>query len=164
MSENRWSRRWRQPLLVLPLLVVFMLVVGEFYPFSDFPMYSDPDPDTTYYIFLGDADALDEGGLPRPIAMQYLVGIRAAKAKKILWSNLKARARELGKGAGDLSDEELRQVAAATLAYFRAREEHMGTADQMPARLALVRGEVDLALGEGIRERWTVLAEEEGEE
>ena len=153
-------RACKQPLLALPCLVVFMLVVGEFYPFSDFPMYSDPDPGTTEYIFLGDADSLDEEGLPRPIAMQYLVGVRAAKAKKIFQTNLRERARESGKSFRDLTTTEISKVASETLAFLRGREQHMGTSAEMPERLALVLGEVDLVLGEGIHEKKTVLFEE----
>jgi len=151
---------WRQPIVALPLLVVFLLVVGEFYPFSDFPMYSDPDPGVTDYIYLGNADALEDDGKPTPIPMQDLVGVRAAKAKKIFHTDLEEYAKSLGKKKPDLSEAERQSVAAKTLAYLRSQETRMGTAQMLPERLALVHGEIDLVLGEGIRETQTVLATE----
>lgn len=146
--------------MVFILLVLTGLGLDEFYPFSEFPMYSDPDPGTTDFIYLGDADQISEDGKPAPIPMQTMIGIRPAKATKIFRTAQDEKAKILDIARDQLPDAALHAVALECLRYFRAREEHMQTADQLPSRLCLVRVEIDLVLGEGVSEVHTILASE----
>ena len=159
-SEKPKMSRWKRPLWVLPVLVWLSLEVGEFYPISDFPMYSNPTSRITDYVYLGDADDLDEEGRPRPIAMQYLVGVRAAKAKKIFYAEVEKRTRAMKIGKYALPHKEMCKVGEEVLAFLRDRENHMGTHDQLPERMAFVHGKIIMALGDGIRETHTILAVE----
>ena len=41
---------FRHPFPLLLSFVAFSLTIGEYYPFSNFPMYSDPDDRENYFV------------------------------------------------------------------------------------------------------------------
>lgn len=100
-----WLRR--QPLKVLwgTVLVTAFVIPwaqrgqakpGEFYPFSNFPMYASFTPET-YYVYVTDLN--DE-----PVAVTLLTGKVLSNLKKQYDTELKAQKKALG---GDLRQNEL---------------------------------------------------------
>ncbi|MEZ5299516.1 MAG: hypothetical protein R3F11_02435 [Verrucomicrobiales bacterium] len=165
-SPRPWWR-WlgeicRKPIIALPLLIWLCREVQEFYPFSHFPMYSDPRPVPQFYVYLGDADKPAEGGLFEPVAMQHAVGMRAAKAKKVYQDKLRTANKKLGREPDDylaLPADEKRKIGEDLLAYFRKRKEIVGD-EAMPDRMALIEVTVNLLPGEPMREEATLIATE----
>ncbi len=77
-----WRRALLHPVMAVPLFIVVTQMLDEhWYPFSNFPMYSNPS-DWEDYIFL--ADAQDS-----PIGIQPHVGISSAKLNKIFNNTMK---------------------------------------------------------------------------
>jgi hypothetical protein len=78
-----WRRIVFHPLMVLPLFILLTQELRESaYPFSNFPMYSNP-ADWDDYIYLTD-------GQDRPIGVQPHTGVSTAKLGKIFNHSLKA--------------------------------------------------------------------------
>ena len=141
-----------KPIMVLPLFVWLSREMEEFYPISHYPMYATVDSKPVWYIYLADADALDESGFPKAIPMEALVGVRPARAKKTYQTNLKKHAKEIEfkDNYYELPDEEWQKVGEELLAYFRGREEVMKTGDKLPDRFALVFVEITIRGGDGV--------------
>ena len=137
--------------MILPLFVWLSREVEEFYPISHYPMYATVDSKPVWYIYLADAEKMDESGFPEAIPMESLVGVRPARAKKIYQTNLKKRAKEIEfeKNYYQLPDEQWQEVGEELLAYFRGREEVMKTGDQLPDKLALILVEITIRDGDG---------------
>ena len=114
--------RTRHPFFCLPLLVAgSLLLEDDAYPFSHFPMYSDPDGSENY-LYLATPDAEVEGGI-RPLAVRTLTGLTAPKIKKMFKTYLKDYAKERGKRDKELSPEERAEVGRQILAYYREQGE-----------------------------------------
>ena len=138
--------------MILPLFVWLSREMEEFYPISHYPMYASVDSKPVWYIYLADADKLDEDGFPEAIPMESWVGVRPARAKKIYQTRLKNRAVEVGSTKGkyyELSEADWRHVGEELLDYFRNRDEVMKTGE-LPERFALVLVEITIAGGEGV--------------
>ena len=88
----------KNPLFIFFLVLVTCWIIGDNYPFSDFPMY-DEFPDHTYYIFVKNGD--DE-----PIAFQETTGTRTAGFKKPYDKELNAIRKELKKRKRELTPAE----------------------------------------------------------
>lgn len=112
----------RQPFLFHWVLVVLMAFViplltrstekpGEFYPFSNFPMYSRFSPDT-YYVFVSDND-------DKPIAVGPTFGIAISNVKKAYDRKLTNLKKEIG-GKGRKADlpAEKKRVAADEVLHW----------------------------------------------
>lgn len=77
-----WRRILFHPLMAVPLFIVITQQLGEKgYPFSNFPMYSNPS-DWEDYIYLTD-------GEDRPIGVQPHVGMSSAKLNKVFNNTMK---------------------------------------------------------------------------
>lgn len=99
--------------LVIPLLTARTEKPGEFYPFSNFPMYSRFEP-RTYYVYLKDT----KGGL---VPVSPLFGTSITNVKKVYdgkLSHLKKSAGKEVKKKSDLSAESRQEAAAATLRWL----------------------------------------------
>ncbi len=106
----------RQPFLFHWALVVLMAFViplltrstekpGEFYPFSNFPMYSSFEPDT-YYVFVTDLN-------DQPVAVGPAFGIAISNVKKAYDRKLGVLKQEAGgKGKRASLPLEKRRIAA----------------------------------------------------
>lgn len=94
---------------VIPLLTARTDKPGEFYPFSNFPMYSSFAPDT-YFVFVTDLE-------DRPIAIAPVFGTSASDVKKTYdrkLGDLKSRGPK-GARKVDLPPELKKEAADATL-------------------------------------------------
>lgn len=77
-----WRRILFHPLMAVPLFIVITQQLGEKgYPFSNFPMYSNPS-EWDDYIYLTDAQ-------DQPVGVQPHVGISSAKLNKVFNNTMK---------------------------------------------------------------------------
>lgn len=92
------------------------LVIGEEYPFSDFPMYADPGPTSDYYFLA----TVDENGQTQGLPGKLITGITPSKAGKIYRSYRDKFLKSHNKKQKDLTDEDRRRFALAVLEDLRA--------------------------------------------
>lgn len=116
------------PFVPAVLFVAFSLGIGEFYPFSNFPMYGNPSPAPRDYYYLTD-------GADEPIPALTATGLSASKVKKIFNSRLsKFRKEQKIKKKRDITDAHRTAVGEELLAYIRSQ-----TTDSLPPKIKLVR-------------------------
>lgn len=110
-GQKPTGARMRLPLLRVVILVIALLLIGEQFPFSYFPMYSSFDPEADYYY------VADQAG--EPYACVEIFGTSTANVKKMY----RARLRELtGRREAtefDATAEERQQVGETMLRYLR---------------------------------------------
>ncbi len=71
-----WTRPLRRHFIFPVLLfIVLSLVIGEFYPFSPFSMYSNPSPEPLRYCYLADGEG-------QPLPVFFHTGYRPARITK----------------------------------------------------------------------------------
>ena len=121
--------RTRHPFFCLPLLVAgSLLLEDDAYPFSNFPMYSDPD-ESENYLYL--AKPAEPGGKAKEVAGEWvaplpsktLTGITAPKIKKMYKRYLEDYAKEVDTRTKELSDEQRAKIGRQILAFFREQGE-----------------------------------------
>lgn len=107
-------RVWRAvPLKLVLLLVVLSLGLknpdgrAEYYPFSNYPMYSQFD-EQDYYLYIADQDRA-------PLPSKETFRITTPKIKKRFKSELGAVAKHLGVRKSEVAGAELQAVGIATL-------------------------------------------------
>jgi len=101
------------PLWWLPIFAALCLWLKEAYPFSHFPMYSDPDPEV-FYMYVAQGLSYHKPG--NPIAISWHSGLRATKVKKRWVAGLK-KLKEKGTDPSD--QEQSRAVGTALLQSLR---------------------------------------------
>lgn len=107
------SRRWWQriPMIRVIVLTIAMLLMGEQFPFSYFPMYSSFDPQTDYYFVTS-----EEG---KPLACVETFGTSTANVKKMYRSRLRELVAAHGVGETDATPQERERVGEEMLVYLR---------------------------------------------
>ena len=111
----------------------FSLVVRENYPFSHYPMYSDPNPNR-YYFWLATPDQ-------KPLPVQTLTGKTAAQLGKILRSITDKRVKALNvKHRDQLPEPERAAAAAEILSFLRQEATHLK--QTLPPKLAIMRTDI----------------------
>lgn len=125
-----WIRRTEtQPLL---LVTAACLLIGERYPFSNFPMYSSFS-DSTYYVYL--TDAADQ-----PLSTYAAIGVSTATLKKMYESALRAEMRRLRVKRKQVTDEQRQALGERFLAeLLSSRGEQNATRPRDTLRLYEVR-------------------------
>ncbi len=97
--------------IAIPLLTAKTEKPGEFYPFSNFPMYSTFEPET-YYVYVTDA-------ADKPLAIGTLFGKSPSDVKKIYDRKLMTlKPREKGKRKLELSAPLKAEAANDTLQWL----------------------------------------------
>ena len=147
----------KHPFFCLPLLVAgSLLLEDDAYPFSNFPMYSDPD-ESENYLYLAKPDS-DGDGKPDPLAVRTLTGMTAPKIKKMYKRYLKDYAADNGKRNSELSIDERAKIGREILAYYREQGEERGS--EMPEELLLMEVwiEADKSGEGGFTETTTMIA------
>lgn len=91
-------------------LVVALLVIGEQFPFSYFPMYSSFDPVADYYY------VTDAAG--RPLACVPAFGTSTANVKKMFRARLRVLVAARGGTEADATVDERRRVGEEMIAYL----------------------------------------------
>ncbi len=116
------------PVGSLAALCAVSLVLEENYPFSDFPMYSNPSPEREFFV-VRDAD----GG---PIPVATLTGITSPKVGKIYRRKATEASPEGIRGWRDLPLSESQRIGGELLSYLREQAERRNRGT-LPERLRL---------------------------
>lgn len=116
------------------LVITASLMIGEHYPFSNFPMYGNPSPVPVDYYFLTDATG-------EPLPASKLTGDTAPKIKKRLNSSLKEWADAHPKiGRSNMPPEIRAAITRDILDTFVQQSKNRGT--PLPDRVQLWRGTI----------------------
>lgn len=102
------------------MMVTGLLLIGEQFPFSYFPMYSSFDPTTDYYY------VADEKG--KPYACVEIFGTSTANVKKMYRARLRELVSARNATENAATDRERQAVGEVTLAYLRELGARAGTA------------------------------------
>ena len=134
LHEEPIRRRWlpwiltRTPLVTLAIYCTLSVLIRENFPFSHFPMYSNPTAERIYYTISGP----DGKGLP----IQTLTGTTDPKIGKIF----RTEAEELRKKEHlkhDLTDEQVEGIGKKMIAYFRQEAKNRG--QNLPEKIQINR-------------------------
>jgi len=138
-------------MLRMAAVVVALLVIGEQFPFSYFPMYSSFDPMADYY-YVADATG-------KPLACVPAFGTSTANVKKMFRARLRALVAGRGATEADATIDERRRVGEEIIAYLRQLGETRGTA--VPeGRVRLMRVVVTRSPGKDIGREEMLVAEQ----
>ena len=107
---------------------------GEWYPFSNFPMYSDFEKQA-YYVYLTDRD-------DKPMSVGETFGRAPSDVKKAYDKKLKEVAKRIGKPSKKLSADERRPIAEELLRELR----DTGKPDEVKKLSGLRLWQVDITL------------------
>lgn len=91
----------------------FSLKVKENFPFSNYPMYGDPDPVSEYY-HLTDGDG-------KPLAVRTLTGVTCPQVGKILRKRGDDRGKQLGMKRKNMPPDEWEIICRKTLDELRKK-------------------------------------------
>ena len=134
-GTNLWPRIWMfikiSPLTTLAIYTLLSLQLEENYPFSNYPMYSNPSPERPYYMIT------DGEGKALPI--QTLTGVTCPKIGKIYRTKSEKLAKELDVRAVDLKPEHMQAISMEMFAYLREEAKQKGQAEAMPPKLRLMK-------------------------
>ncbi len=139
----------KTPLTALLIYCAISLLLEENYPFSHYPMYSNPGSDRSYYI-VADAD-----GQPIPIA--DLTGITCPKVGKMYRKKAGELASRLKLDRGSLPTEQQQKVGEEIFAQLRLYAKQLNKS--LPDKLVLQKVDINLRDGK-ITENPKVLAQE----
>lgn len=123
-----WRRVLLHPLMAVPLFIVLTQQLGEKgYPFSNFPMYSNPS-DWDDYIYLTD-------GQDQPIGIQPHVGISSAKLNKVFNNTMKEHGLRQSAVKRNAPPEVEKKIGEAVMAEARQWAENRRRPLPVPTRL-----------------------------
>lgn len=133
-------RHWwlHTPLTALVLYCLVSVQLQENYPFSHFPMYSNPSAERPYYM-IADGD-----GQPLPIGT--LTGITCPKVGKIYRTECQDLANKLKLNKDRLPPEHKQAIGEKMFAYLRA--EASSHKHELPEKLQLIRMEISYQNGQ----------------
>lgn len=152
------------PVIVFILCSVFLYKIdpgskGEFYPFSNFPMYANPRNRDLEYFFLQQVNG-------EPLASFKYTGLSAARVKKLMKSASMEWAEENGqkwnKKSSWLNDEVRTEIGKNVLAQLRKRS--LERATPFPGDIALARGLIFVNEQGKLEDSSTVVAVNKAEE
>jgi len=151
-GESTVARRWwhRIPLLRVVILTIALLLIGEEFPFSYFPMYSSFDPQTDYYY------VADAGG--SPLACVAIFGTSTANVKKMYRARLRALLERRGAREADATLLEREKIGREMLVYLRGLGARSGR-DVPKEAILLKRVVVERTPGNEIKHTETIIAQ-----
>lgn len=115
------------PIGALLIYTFLSLELKENYPFSHYPMYSNPSDERHYYLITD--------GSGQPIPIQTLTGVTCPKIGKIFRKKAEELAKKHDVKAKDLSPEGVQEVCDEMFAQLRQEAE--GRQQTLPDRLQL---------------------------
>lgn len=124
MTTSLW---WRHPIMPLIVFVLASKIIGEFYPFSPFSMYSNPSPVPLRFCYVTDGDE-------EPLPLLWHTGISPASLTKKYNTHRGEIEEALKKGErSGLAEEDIRAEAGLIalkwvrqLSYKRPKRELTG--------------------------------------
>lgn len=139
---------------LLILLVVFCavsLVIKENYPFSNYPMYSDPDPYAQVY-FLADHEG-------KPLPLYEMAFVTSPNLGKILRKRQQERAKALKISVKDLSAEDQAAIGKELVSYLRSQSAYLTKSDKLPKAVQIMKTTIQFENGEVVERPEVVYAE-----
>lgn len=115
------------PITTLIIYCVLSVVIRENFPFSNFPMYSNPSPERYYYT-ISEAD-----GKGLPIAT--LTGITSPKIGKIYRKKADELSKEIGVSPSKFSQEQVQALGLEILTFLR--QQAANKQQPLPAKLQI---------------------------
>lgn len=150
MFLNRVSYRgWL--LILLAAFCVISLVIKENYPFSNYPMYSDPDPFAHVYFLA------DQAGKPLPL--YEMAFVTSPNLGKILRKRQQDRAKALKISVKDLSPEDQSAIGKDLVAYLRSQSAYLTKSDKLPKAVKIMRTTIQFENGEVVERSEVLYAE-----
>ncbi|HSJ04271.1 MAG TPA: hypothetical protein VK956_17525 [Verrucomicrobium sp.] len=137
------------PLTALLIYTGLSLAFKENYPFSNYPMYSNPSSERPYYTI---AD-----GEGKPIAVQKLTGVTCPKIGKIFRKKAEEEAKKHDIKAKDLPPGSVQKVCDEIFAQLR--HEAAGKKQTPPAQLKLIKTYISFRDGQVVEETELIGAE-----
>lgn len=131
MSHKVWV------FIALVLCSALCLAVKENYPFSNYPMYGDPDPISEYY-HLADGEG-------KPLAVRSLTSVTCPQVGKILRKRGDDRGKELGMKRKQMPPEEWEKICRLTLAELRDKAKVFG--NTLPDKLKIMHTTIEFKEG-----------------
>lgn len=134
-ESTHWFKRLRKH-AVFPVVayIAVSMVLKENYPFSHFPMYSDPSSKPLSYSYIADGTGKD-GALGEPLPLLYHTGLSPSKIDK-----------RFGHHRGEFEDDDSlsqaqidSRAAAKVLDYIRKRNEPRRPKRALPETVQYVR-------------------------
>jgi len=153
---------YRHPFPLLLSFVAFSLAFGEYYPFSNFPMYSDPDDRENYFVLAevpteeqrtelpdlslpGKSPAetpyfIFDGVICKPLPVYPYTAITAPTMKKMFKSRMDAYAKKHATKRKHLTPEQREKIGRDFLQYLReqAANSEATKRGKLPGELALL--------------------------
>jgi hypothetical protein len=109
------------------------LTVKENFPFSNYPMYGDPDPVSEYY-HLADAEG-------KPIAVRTLTGVTCPQVGKILRKRGDDRGKQLGMKRKNMPAGEWEVICRKTLNDLREKAAVFG--NTLPDKMRIMHTTIE---------------------
>lgn len=139
------------------LIVGVSMTAKEFFPLSNYPMYSDPQPTKDFY-YLGRAD---ENGDTEALPVGTLTKLTPAKSGKVYKAYCRVYSDGVGKKSSELDENEKKSVAMQVLDFIYSEAARRRDPQELPGG-AWRFVHVEIAAGEdGLIETETVMAEKE---
>lgn len=129
LAKKAWGFLKRSPIGALLIYTALSLVLKENYPFSNYPMYSNPSAERPYYTV---AD-----GNGQPIPVQKLTGITCPKIGKIYRKKAEELAKKHDIKAKDLPPAMVQQVCDEM--FVQMRHEAKGKNQVLPDQLQIIK-------------------------
>lgn len=115
------------PITTLLIYCVLSVIIRENFPFSNFPMYSNPSPERFYYT-ISEADGK---GLP----VATLTGITSPKIGKIYRKKADELSKKIGVSPSKFSPEQVQSLGLDILTFLRHEAENRK--QTLPAKLQI---------------------------
>jgi hypothetical protein len=135
----------RLPFKPMFAITVACLVIGEQYPFSDFPMYSSFGK-STYYLYVADENDQPLGSMPT-------LGMSTPTLKKVFSTEMRKEREALGSRSKKLTPEQKRVVGERLLARLRASRAAQSPDSPPPSAVRLYEVNISLENGRFQKER-----------
>jgi len=130
--KSTWSFLRHSPLGLMIIYMAVALQVQENYPFSHYPMYSNPSAERSYYMI---AD-----GEGKPVAVGTLAGITCPKVGKRYRTFAEMEAKKVKLTRDTLTPEG--KQAAGVRVFEQLREGAARRKNELPPKLQLIRAEI----------------------
>ncbi len=111
----------------------FSLKVKENFPFSNYPMYGDPDPVSEYY-HLADGEG-------KPLPVRTLTGVTCPQVGKILRKRGDDRGRQLGMKRKNMPPAEWEIICRKTLDELRQKASVRG--NKLPDKMRIMHTKIE---------------------
>ncbi len=151
LPPRRWLRfHLTHPVAALVALIAVNLAIQEFFPFSHFPMYSQPDSEKLYYYLAGSSAE----GAVEPLPVLDLTGFTSGKIGKMYRSARMDYCAEMGIDRDDLTRADREAIGRSVLEFIYSEETAYS---ERPATWHLMEGSVAFKDG-ALRETSKIIA------